>query len=52
MNGSYAFKSANGKSNRTCIDDVTYSNGKLRIESSGSYGGSDYRYTFKIIAIG
>lgn len=51
MSGSYAFKFTDVVSNRTCIQDVTYSGGKLTIDSSGSYGGSDFRYTFMIIAI-
>ena len=51
MSGNFAVKHIHGTSNRTCINDVTYSNGKLTINSKGSYGGSDYRYTFMIIAI-
>ena len=51
MSGNFAVKHIHGTSNRTCINDVTYSNGKLTIYSKGSYGGSDYRYTFMIIAI-
>ena len=53
MSGSYAFKHIDSTENRTCIQDVTYSGsgGRLRIKSKGSYGGSDYRYTFMIIAI-
>ena len=51
MSGSYAFKHVDITQNRTCIQDVTYSDGKLTIYSKGSYGGSDYRYTFMIIAI-
>ena len=51
MSGKFAIKYANASSNRTCINDVTYSDGKLTIYSRGSYGGSDYRYTFMIIAI-
>ena len=51
MSGKYAFKYADVSNNRTCIQDVTYSGGKLTINSSGSYGGSDFRYTFMIIAI-
>ena len=51
MSGSYAFKHVDITQNRTCIQDVTYSGGKLTIYSKGSYGGSDYRYTFMIIAI-
>ena len=51
MSGNYAVKYVDAVSNRTCIQDVTYSGGKLRIKSKGSYGGSDYRYTFMIIAI-
>ena len=51
MSGNFAVKHIHGTSNRTCIQDVTYSGGKLTINSSGSYGGSDYRYTFMIIAI-
>ena len=51
MSGSYAFKHVDITQNRTCIQDVTYSGGKLTIYSKGSYGGSDYRYTFMVIAI-
>ena len=51
MSGNFAVKHIHGTSNRTCINDVTYSGGKLTIYSKGSYGGSDYRYTFMIIAI-
>ena len=51
MSGNYAVKYVDAVSNRTCIQDVTYSGGKLTIYSNGSYGGSDYRYTFMIIAI-
>ena len=51
MSGNFAVKHIHGTSNRTCIQDVTYSGGRLRIKSKGSYGGSDYRYTFMIIAI-
>ena len=51
MSGNFAVKHIHGTSNRTCINDVTYSGGKLTINSKGSYGGSDYRYTFMIIAI-
>ena len=51
MSGSYAFKHVDITQNRTCIQDVTYSDGKLTIDSLGSYGGSDYRYTFMVIAI-
>ena len=51
MSGNFAVKHIHGTSNRTCIQDVTYSGGKLTIYSKGSYGGSDYRYTFMVIAI-
>ena len=51
MSGNFAVKHIHGTSNRTCIQDVTYNDGKLTINSLGSYGGSDYRYTFMVIAI-
>ena len=37
--------------NRTSVKSVTYSNGKLTINSKGSYGGSNYGYSFMIIAM-
>lgn len=35
---------------RTMIKNVTYSNGELTITSSGTYGGTDLRYSFMILA--
>lgn len=38
------------RDSRTQIRSVTYSNGQLTVSSNGTYGGSNYRYIFMILA--
>lgn len=45
----HSFKISESKEGRTHIKEIVYSDGKLKITSSGSYGGSNYSYVFAVL---